>query len=111
AIMDSDDLMHHTRLAFLIEAAAEDGADLAADDLYEFYGDPSRPSQRLLQGAWSRKPFWVDISDYVRVNSLYGSGPALGYLKPIVRTSILLEKGLAYDERLRNGEDYNLVLR
>jgi glycosyltransferase involved in cell wall biosynthesis len=110
AIMDSDDLMHPERLATLVTAATEDEAELVADDL-EFLSDGGRPSQRLLHGRWSHRPFWVDIVDYIRLNELYSAGPALGYLKPLIRTEALRQYGSPYDERLRLAEDYNLVLR
>jgi succinoglycan biosynthesis protein ExoO len=109
--MDSDDLMHPERLETLLQAAVRDRADLVADDLFQFELDCSMPSQRLLHGKWRRSPFWVDIIDFVRLNHFYGPGPALGYLKPIIRTSILKERIDVYDETLRLAEDYNLVLR
>jgi glycosyltransferase involved in cell wall biosynthesis len=110
AIMDSDDVMHPERLAKLLTAATEDEAELVADDL-ELLSDSAQAPQRLLRGRWSKHPFWVDIEEYVRLNALYGNGPALGYLKPLIRTAILREYDSPYDEKLRLAEDYNLVLR
>jgi succinoglycan biosynthesis protein ExoO len=110
AIMDSDDIMHPERLEKLLAAASADGADLVADDI-ELFSDDARPSHRLLRGRWGRRPFWVDIAEYVRLNALYSAGPALGYLKPLIRTAALRDYTLPYDERLRLAEDYNLVLR
>jgi glycosyltransferase involved in cell wall biosynthesis len=111
AIMDGDDLMHDERLAKLTTIAARDRADLVADDLLEFTEHHSRPFRRLLRGKWRSDPFWVDIIDYVRLNCLYGPGPALGYLKPLIRASVLKEGTARYDETLRIAEDYNLVMR
>jgi succinoglycan biosynthesis protein ExoO len=111
AIMDSDDLMHPDRLAKLVEAAGQDGADIVADDLVEFDADISRPRGHLLTGSWAKAPFWVDIKDYLRLNQFYGPGPALGYLKPVFRRSLLDDLGASYDETLRIGEDFDLVLR
>ena len=111
AVMDSDDLMHPRRLEFLIQAADRDGADIVADDLLEFDSDHSRHPSALLTGRWARSPFWVKIVDYIRLNHLYGAGPAIGYLKPLFRASILTCPPIAYDETLRIGEDYDLVLR
>jgi glycosyltransferase involved in cell wall biosynthesis len=111
AIMDSDDLMHPERLAQLVDAARRDRADMVADNLVEFHSDGSRPPRLLLAGQWARIPFWVEIIDYIRLNQLYGSGPALGYLKPLFRTSILSGPTARYDESLKIGEDYDLVLR
>jgi succinoglycan biosynthesis protein ExoO len=111
AIMDSDDLMHPERLATLVGAANQDRADLVADDILQFDTDHAKPSRRLLGGKWSRGAFWVSSIDFVRLNRFYGPGPQLGYLKPVFRTSVLKEQTDIYDERLRIGEDYNLVLR
>jgi succinoglycan biosynthesis protein ExoO len=111
AVMDSDDLMHPERLAFLVGAAQQEGADIVADDLVEFETKMSSPSGRLLTGVWARAPFWVGIQDYIRLNMFYGSGPALGYLKPLFRRSSLLDLDALYDESLRIGEDFDLVLR
>jgi len=111
AIMDSDDLMHPERLARLVEAARRDRADMVADNLVEFDSDGSRPPRLLLAGQWARIPFWVEIVDYIRLNQLHGSGPGLGYLKPLFRTSILSGPTARYDETLKIGEDYDLVLR
>ena len=107
--MDSDDLMHPDRLRTLVRAAERDGADIAADDLVEFGTSPS--SARLLTGKWAREPFWVDIPDYLQLNMFYGCGPALGYLKPLFRRASCLGATTRYDEALRIGEDFDLVLR
>jgi succinoglycan biosynthesis protein ExoO len=109
AVMDSDDLMHPDRLLTLVTAAERDGADIAADDLVEY--ETSLPPVRLLTGIWAREPFWLGIEDYIRLNMFYGSGPALGYLKPLFRRSSFLDPNLRYDETLRIGEDFDLVLR
>lgn len=110
AVVDSDDRIHPERLSTLVAAATQDRSDLVADDLLEFFPN-SRPSRRLLRGELARAPFWVDVADYVRLNHFYGRGPALGYLKPLIRSSVLKELAIRYDETLRIAEDYNLVLR
>jgi succinoglycan biosynthesis protein ExoO len=111
AVIDSDDLMHPTRLATLVEAARRDGADMVADDLIQFSSDESFPPKTLLTGSWIRGPAWVDIVDYIELNQLYGPGPMLGYLKPLFRASALRGLSSGYDETLRIGEDYHLVIR
>jgi succinoglycan biosynthesis protein ExoO len=111
AIVDSDDLIHPERLATLVERGDRDGADIIADDLFQFDSGGSSPSRRLLRGKWARGPFWVDIIDYVRCNHFYGPGPALGYLKPLIRASVLNERTTRYDETLMIAEDYNVILR
>ena len=109
AVMDSDDLMHPERLSRVIEAARSDGAELAADNVLEFFEDGSAPPHPLLTGDWTSGPRWVDIVDYVEGNLFYARGPALGYLKPLFNVSALT--GYRYDETLIIGEDYDLVAR
>jgi succinoglycan biosynthesis protein ExoO len=111
AVMDSDDLMHPERLARLVAAARRDGADVAADNVVEFYSDNSQPPRPLLTSCWARDPRWVETVDYVQLNHFYGPDPALGYLKPLFRASILTAPTARYDETLKIAEDYDLVLR
>jgi len=111
AVMDSDDLMHPDRLTMLVEMARRDNADMVADNLVEFDTSGSKPPHPLLSGRWAQGPFWVEICRYIQVNHLYGRGPALGYLKPLFRKTILNGPTACYDETLRIAEDYNLVLR
>lgn len=110
AIVDNDDVLHPDRLRRLIEAAEADGADIAADDLITFYDDGDRRPHPLLAGAMTRAPQWIAPAAFLRANHLFGSGPALGYLKPVFRRS-LLEQAAGYDESLRIAEDFDLVMR
>ena len=112
AVMDSDDLMESERLERLTAAAQIDDADIAADDLVMFgEDDEARPRGRLLSGPWASEPCWVDAVDYVAHNRFYVRGPNLGYLKPLIRAAAFPRRLLRYDESLRIGDDYDLVLR
>lgn len=110
AVMDSDDLMHPDRLRRLVDAAQQDGADIVADDLLEFDAERFLPPRTLLSGRWARRPLWVDLVDYVRLNHLYGARPVLGYLKPVFRSSLRAKFAIRYDETLQVAEDYHFVL-
>lgn len=105
AVVDSDDIIHPERFERLLAAAKHAGADIIADDLLHFYEDGSPTS--LLLGAGQDRLFSVDAAHWI------GSGvdgtPPLGYLKPMIRAEVLGD--LRYDESLRIGEDYDLVLR
>jgi GT2 family glycosyltransferase/glycosyltransferase involved in cell wall biosynthesis len=109
AVLDSDDMMHPARLETLTDLAEQDSADIVADDLLVFDSDHVAPPKPLLRGKFARTPFSIDIPTYIRLSHLYGTGPSLGYLKPVIRARLL--KGISYDERLRIGEDYHLILR
>jgi glycosyltransferase involved in cell wall biosynthesis len=107
AVMDGDDLMDPERLTKLVTWARRDGAELAADNLVEFF--ERGPQQPFLTGRWAAAPFWIDLVGYIKQNIFYGSGPQLGYLKPLFHASLLQD--CRYDETLRIGEDYDLVVR
>jgi succinoglycan biosynthesis protein ExoO len=110
AIVDSDDFIHQTRLATLVEAAECEGADVIADDLLIFDADDSFSPTALLRGRWAKAPFWLDTATFVRANNFYGRGPILGYLKPLFRSAFIAAHSVRYNESLRIGEDYNFVL-
>ncbi len=111
AIVDSDDLLHPDRLQRLLDAAEADRADIAADNMLVFDDAGVTPPSALLQGAMGREPHWVQAAEYARCNALAGRGPALGYLKPLLRAETLHRLALRYDPDLRIAEDYDLVMR
>ncbi len=108
AIVDADDMILPDRLQTLVTAAEWEGADIVADDLVLFQDNASAPPRRLLSGD---TPCWIGAEAWVRANRPFGRGPQLGYLKPVIRREALLRHHVAYDERLRIAEDYDLVLR
>lgn len=105
AIVDSDDLIHPERFERLLAAADQAGVDMIADDLLYFHDDGA-PSRLLLP---EQQQTSIDITavDWIRAGE--DGSPPLGYLKPLIRASAL--RNLRYDETLRIGEDYDLVLR
>jgi succinoglycan biosynthesis protein ExoO len=111
SILDSDDLMHPGRILSLIEEGTKSNADIVADDLLLFDTDSRVPPQTLFAGRWSSAANWVSAGDYLATNNFYGIGPALGYLKPVIRTSLITRQNIRYDERLTIAEDYNFVFR
>ena len=109
AVFDSDDLMMPQRLESLLHSAAQDQAGLVADNQVLFYADGKRC--RFLNNSLARAPHWISLADLMRFSRLYSFTPDLGYLKPVVRTSIVRTLNARYDERLRIGEDYNFLAR
>jgi succinoglycan biosynthesis protein ExoO len=105
AVVDSDDIIHPERFERLLAAAQEHGSDIVADDLLLFFEDGSAP--RLMLGDGVEQNFVVSTERWV-LAGVDGS-PSLGYLKPLIRADRL--KSLRYDENLRIGEDYDLILR
>ena len=111
AVVDSDDLLHPARLERLLEAAEADGADIVADNMLVFDDAGRAPPTTALRGALADAPAWVGAAQYIGANALAGRGPALGYLKPVIRAATLRRLGVRYDPSLRIAEDYDLVAR
>jgi succinoglycan biosynthesis protein ExoO len=111
SIFDSDDLMHPDRICSLVEEGTRSGADIVADDLLLFDTDRRAAPKALFKGSWARSPSWVSAEDYLITSHFYGRGPAFGYLKPVIRASVIAEQNLRYDERLTIAEDFNFVFR
>jgi glycosyltransferase involved in cell wall biosynthesis len=111
SIFDSDDLMHPDRLQWLIGEGTKSNADIVADDLLLFDADRRAAPQTLFAGRWAKAALWVSAEDYLATNDFYGRGPALGYLKPIFRSSIIAKRNFRYDERLTIAEDFNFVFQ
>lgn len=105
AIVDSDDIIHPERFERLLAAAQHHQADIVADDLLLFFEDGSSP--RLMLGDDTDTCFTLSPERWV-LAGVDGS-PALGYLKPLIRADLLADR--RYDETLRIGEDYDLILR
>lgn len=109
ALLDADDLYAPDRLERLVAEGDRQQADLVADDLIVFETDRGESATRFLDGRITSGPITLDR--YLDETRMYGDGLPLGYLKPIVRRDRLNAAGLRYDERLRIGEDDDLVIR
>jgi hypothetical protein len=97
------------RLESLLQSAAQDGAGLVADNQLLFYADGKR--RRFLNNRLARAPHWIALADVMRASRLYSSTPDLGYLKPLIRTSIVRALNARYDEEAAHRRDYNLLVR
>ena len=108
AVFDSDDLMAPERLAQLVQCGEADGCDIVADNL-TIFDDRAATERALLPVRGEAKPQRVSVADYIASGSPYARRPNLGYLKPLFRAEALA--GVRYNEKLRIGEDYELVVR
>jgi succinoglycan biosynthesis protein ExoO len=108
AILDSDDMMHSSRLEELIAKAEASDADLCADDLLIFQEGVAPES---LLSAKQRKLDWITAAKFISSNKLFSREPVLGYLKPMIRMAFLRKHNISYDPNLMIGEDYDLVVQ
>lgn len=109
AIVDSDDELEPDRLEILVGCAEAQNADLICDDLLVFADDDAVAPHRFLPSPAFAEPRWISLADYIDAGVMYGPGPDLGFLKPLIRAETLA--GVRYAEDLRIGEDYDLVVR
>jgi glycosyltransferase involved in cell wall biosynthesis len=97
-VLDADDAWRHDRLERLIEVSAD--RDVIFDNLMGYDHELGIETGAL----FSRFP-----SDELTFTNLLEAIPAgrhdYGYLKPLLRRSFLLARGLRYDETLRTNED------
>ena len=108
AVFDSDDLMAPRRLEVLFNRAASDQAAIVADNLLLF-SDTARKPRPHLSNALGNSPHWISLAELIESDCLYSRTPNLGYLKPMIRASLIRQFGVRYDEQLRIGEDSNFL--
>jgi len=109
AILDSDDLIDPDRSRTLIDAADKMNADMVADDMLIF-GEGLEPHS-LIGTEVGRVARWIDMDLYLERSVLFSSKPGLGFLKPMIRRSVIEAQTLRYNKALRIGEDDELILR
>ena len=110
-ILDSDDLLEPGRSRKLIELATRSASDMVADNVMRFLDLNPDVAWPLLPRRAGDRTFDVDIASYLRGNLMTNGDTNLGYLKPLFSRAFLQSHNMAYDESLRIGEDFNLVLR
>lgn len=111
AILDSDDFFLPGRFDAMFGAATAD-FDLWADNIL-FTDRPDRPDRLPLPGGPAMDAGeWIDIERFLRGNlgNFSRRRHQLGFCKPVFRTAFVRASGIRYDEELRLGEDFVLVL-
>lgn len=109
ALLDADDAFEPGRLARLVSAARDCGADLLADNLLLDDGRSLTPMLPPEEGPGCAP---VSAEQFLRGNLPDPASPcrSYGFLKPLMRRGFLMETGLRYDEELRFAEDFAFYL-
>lgn len=112
AVLDSDDILHPRHLEGLLAAHDRSGAEICATNMVEF----RQTADGLRSNVFAEGPDWqshreIEVGEFLRSGMIGGKQVSLGYLKPLFDRAFLEASGIAYDERLRIGEDFDLVLR
>jgi succinoglycan biosynthesis protein ExoU len=106
--LDGDDFFRPGRLGRLLDQA--EGCDFVADDLLMApEGREDGPARRVI-GDREPLPLRLDFATFVEANVSRPGMPRreYGFLKPLMRRAFLDAHEMAYDERLRLGEDFVL---
>lgn len=109
AVVDSDDILHPRHAEHLLDLARRTGADMAASNMIAF-SDAAQPALFAQGWPWQTERM-IGHAEFLESGRLDRPGLQLGYLKPLFRAASLRRHGLAYDQRLRIGEDWDLVER
>lgn len=111
APLDADDYFQRGRLSRLLDQAED--CDFIADDLLMLReGAEQQPPVRMI-GDREPLPVTLNFVSFVEGNLSRPGRPRreYGFLKPLMRRAFLDAHDLAYDERLRLGEDFVLYSR
>lgn len=103
AVLDSDDVMHESRLTNMLSAAPVT-ADVLIDNFCELNSDgviskPFYSSSNLPLGDLS-------LSFLIKTNLIFSSVKSTGYVKPLFKNEFIKAKGVQYWPEVRIGEDY-----
>lgn len=109
AVLDADDIIHPRHAEHLLDLARRTGADIAAANMIAFSDEA--PASLFAEGRDWQAERSIAHADFVASGRLGGGAIQLGYLKPLFRIAALRGAGIAYDMRLRIGEDWDLVER
>ena len=108
AVLDSDDSFQPGRLARMHAHAQQQGADIVIDD---FISVDAAGQTLPGPGLTARQPAgFLDLADWLRLNDMARAQLSFGYAKPLLSRRFLSSHGLRYNESLRNGEDFHLIL-
>jgi succinoglycan biosynthesis protein ExoO len=109
AVLDSDDILQVDRTKTLIDTANKTAADLIADNLMVFGEGIS--THVFYSETFFEEGYWLDIQRYIRNSQLFSHLPAPGFLKPMIRASVIKQFSVRYNHNLRIGEDDELIVR
>lgn len=112
AILDSDDAIHPMHIEGLLAQQAKSGAEICVSNMVEFFEQRDQFKARIFaEGSdWARCRT-VSVGEFMQCGLIGRAPVSLGYFKPLLDMNFLREQKLCYNERLRIGEDFDLILR
>ncbi len=109
SVHDSDDRMLPNRLETLLGIADGNSFDVIADNLFYVNEDTDERFGSGLPLTDRGAIRLITPEEFVLANLPGEAGFKLGFLKPVIRRSILLDNQINYQEDLRVAEDYQFL--
>lgn len=111
-VLDSDDFMRPGRLAALLKESSK-GYDLVADDLLQMETGADPATARPLWFRGAAEPQDINLEQFICANISQPGRPRgeLGFIKPLIRRSLMDKHGIRYNTSMRLGEDFELYVR
>ncbi|TFE27272.1 glycosyltransferase family 2 protein [Cohnella luojiensis] len=107
AIMDSDDWWSPERLQKMLNHAIENNANIVCDDLWLIHDGEEVPYTTHLK---SRAKIIGHHKEMTFLSASRMISDDYGYLKPIIRSDLIKNTGLLYDENLNGDEDFKFLV-
>jgi succinoglycan biosynthesis protein ExoO len=108
AVLDGDDAMEPERLCRMLARARREKADIVVDNLTVLRERDGMQYPLFASRTFSRLGT-MSLAAFIDGNCFFLGERAYGYLKPIFSADFLRQHGLAYDTKIRMGEDYFLL--
>lgn len=108
AVVDSDDVILPERFQSMLDVADQTRNDIIFDNL--FYVTPHNGAEHLYISKDLPVFGKLDLSIFIKSHRKSVNIPNLGFLKPIIRRTVIEEKHLRYDPALKIGEDAMLIM-
>ena len=109
SVLDSDDSVQPDRARRMIERARITDAQVVVDNL-DVVPMNGGPVQRMFTESELAARPELTLADYIDSNVIFQDTFNFGYMKPVFERSYLLQHDLWFDETLRIGEDYILLV-
>lgn len=109
AVLDADDTVLPGRSAAMIARANRSQAEVVVDNLEVVPMDAGAAYRMFSDRELSARPE-ITLADYIDSNVIFRETFNFGYMKPMFSREFLLRHDLGFDEKLRIGEDYIMMV-
>ena len=114
AVLDADDVVEPDRACAMIETAKSFSSEVVVDN--QWVEDAANGRNTTFRRPMFPTDIWssyksIDARSFIDDAVMFGRTHGYGYLKPLFSRDFIMRHGLRYDEDLRIGEDYDLMVQ